>query len=139
MRHPATPWWSRPLVSLIFVLILLLSACALNTNATSTPDQGNNGGGGGGSTPTPQQATTCRNISRLWERTVSDSWSRLWRCLVPAEFDQHLDCHIRWRRGSLCHQTIRCLYASQHDEQRLLVLRQRATQRRLEWRINLSV
>ncbi len=61
MRHPATPWWSRPLVSLIFVLILLLSACALNTNATSTPDQGNNGGGG--STPTPQQATTCQDIS----------------------------------------------------------------------------
>src|SRR6185312_6636199 len=61
MRHPVKPWWSRPLVSLIFVLILLLSACALNTNTTSTPDQANNGGGG--STPTPQQPTTCQDIS----------------------------------------------------------------------------
>lgn len=63
MHHLAFSRWSRPLISLSFVLVIVLSACSLGANGATAQEQGNNSGGNSTPTPQQQQATTCQALS----------------------------------------------------------------------------
>jgi hypothetical protein len=88
MHHPVLTRWSRPLASLAFVLVIVLSACSLNLGGTSSTQEQ---GGGSGTpvqtqqTPTQQaQASTCQGLSGFGSAQTATAGSGFGDVSFPA-------------------------------------------------------